>query len=43
MPESDLIGDFVDKFIWPDKSVIGSMHNTDNADKSVNGSRSNPY
>jgi hypothetical protein len=41
IPESDSIVDFVDKFMWPDKSVNGSKAKIIMADKSVIGSKHN--
>ena len=41
--ESQEFDDFIDKFLWPDKSGNGAKHICDQADKSGNGARSNPY
>ena len=41
MPESEEIDDFVNKFMWTDKSRIGSNIKFDKADKSWIGSKNN--
>jgi len=38
MPQSGDIDDFVNKFMWADKSLIGSNEKFDRADKSLIGS-----